>query len=141
MSDLSGLNRGRLGFGLMRLPKDGSGKIDVEETASMAARFIERGFTYFDTAYVYQGSEEAFREAIGSRQPRDSYTLASKLSGWCLTDDFTPEKMFEEQLRRTGLDYFDFYLLHNTKSEQLNFYDKYDTWSFGMKLKKEGKKC
>ena len=139
MSDLFELNRGKLGFGLMRLPKDGSGKIDVEETASMAARFIERGFTYFDTAYVYQGSEEVFREAIGSRQPRDSYTLATKLSGWCLTDDFTPEKMFEEQLRRTGLDYFDFYLLHNTKSEQLHFYDKYDTWSFGMKLKKEGK--
>lgn len=139
MDDLYQLNKGKLGFGLMRLPKDGSGRIDLRETSAMADRFIEKGFTYFDTAYVYQGSEEIFREAIGSRQPRDSYTIASKLAGWALADDFRPEQMFEEQLRRTGLDYFDFYLLHNVKTEHIPFYDKYDAWSFCMKLKKEGK--
>ena len=139
MDDLFQLNKKRLGFGLMRLPKDGNGKIDLKETSAMADRFIEKGFTYFDTAYVYQGSEEIFREAIGSRHPRDSYTLASKMAGCALSDDFTPEKMFEEQLRRTGLDYFDFYLLHNINKEHVKLYDKYDVWSYCQKLKRDGK--
>ena len=139
MDEIFQLNKGKLGFGLMRLPKDGSGKIDAKETASMVDKFIESGFTYFDTAYVYPGSEEIFKETIGTRHRRDSYTIASKLSGWALTDDFTPEKMFEEQLRRTGLDYFDFYLLHSIEKDHLPNYEKYDTWDFCQRLKKEGK--
>ena len=139
MDDIFQLNKGKLGFGLMRLPKDGSGKIDAKETASMVDKFIESGFTYFDTAYVYPGSEEIFKETIRTRHRRDSYTIASKLSGWALTDDFTPEKMFEEQLRRTGLDYFDFYLLHSIEKDHLPNYEKYDTWDFCQRLKKEGK--
>ena len=139
MDDLFELNRGKLGFGLMRLPKDGSGKIDEKATADMADRFLERGFTYFDTAYIYPGSEEVFGKVISSRHRRGSYTVASKMSGWALTDDFTPEKMFEEQLRRTGLEYFDFYLLHSLQASHLPTYEKYDTWSYCMKLKKEGK--
>ena len=139
MNDLFETNKGKLGFGLMRLPKDSNGKIDAKETASMVDRFLDHGFTYFDTAYVYPGSEEIFRETIGSRHNRDSYTIASKLSGWALSDDFTPEKMFEEQLRRTGLDYFDFYLLHSIEADHMPNYEKYDTWSFCQRLKKEGK--
>ncbi len=139
MSDLYQLNKSKLGFGLMRLPKDDNGNIDLKKTSAMADRFLEKGFTYFDTAYVYQGSEEIFKAAIGSRHPRDSYTLASKLSGWALTEELTPEKMFEEQLRRTGLDYFDFYLLHNVNKEHKPIFDRYDAWSYCQKLKKEGK--
>ena len=139
MDDLFQLNKKRLGFGLMRLPKDGNGKIDLKETSAMADRFIEKGFTYFDTAYVYQGSEEIFREAIGSRHPRDSYTLASKMAGWALSDDFTPEKMFEEQLRRTGLDYFDFYLMHAQSADNFDFFKKCRAYETALELKKEGK--
>ena len=139
MDDLFALNTRKLGFGLMRLPKDENGNIDEAETARMADRFIEKEFTYFDTAYVYPGSEEIFRKSIGSRHPRDSYTLASKMSGWALSEEKTPEKMFEEQLKRTGLDYFDFYLLHSLKKENLPTYDKYDAWSYCAKLKRDGK--
>ena len=139
MEDLFQLNRKKLGFGLMRLPKDGSGKIIISETMRMVDRFMEQGFTYFDTAYSYPGSEEAFRGVIGSRYPRDSYTIASKMSSGALSDDFGPSEMFEEQLRRTGLDYIDFYLLHSMQSSNLNIFEKHDAWAYGQKLKKEGK--
>ena len=139
MDDWFQLNKGKLGFGLMRLPKDGSGKIDQKETERMVDRFIEHGFTYFDTAYAYPGSEEIFKKTIGDRYDRDKYTLASKMSGWFLSEELTPEKMFNVQLERTGLEYFDFYLLHSMKEENLKIYDKYDAWSYCMKLKKEGK--
>ncbi len=140
MDGLMKKNRKKLGFGLMRLPKDADGALDVKRTIAMVDRFIEEGFTYFDTAYVYPGSEEIFRKAIGSRHRRDSYTLASKLSGWALSaDGLTPQTMFERQLERTGLDYFDFYLLHNVNKEHLEIYDRNDCWTFCEKLKREGK--
>ena len=70
----------KLGFGLMRLPvKDGS--IDIEHVSRMADEFLNQGFTYFDTAYVYKGSEIAFREAVVKRHPRNSFTVASKMDG------------------------------------------------------------
>ena len=69
----------KLGFGMMRLPKKLL-KIDVEQTKQMVDRFLDAGLTYFDTAYVYVGSEEATRKALVERHPRDSFTLASKLN-------------------------------------------------------------
>ena len=139
MDDLFQLNKKKLGFGLMRLPKDENGKINAEETFRMVDSFIHQGFSYFDAAYSYPGAEEMFRIAVSSRYPRDSYTLASKMSSGALADDFKPERMFEEQLRRTGLDYIDFYLLHSVQRENLQIFDRYDAWSFVQKLKKEGK--
>ena len=68
----------KLGFGLMRLPRSGDA-IDVGTTADMVDRFMLNGFTYFDTAYVYAGSEEAARKALVERYPRDSFTIADKL--------------------------------------------------------------
>ena len=76
MSEKKGL---KMGFGLMRLPKLEDGSIDVPQTVAMADLFIEAGGTYFDTAYVYPGSEEAIRKALVERYPRDSYTLATKI--------------------------------------------------------------
>ncbi len=139
MDDLFQLNKKKLGFGLMRLPKDGSGQIDIKETERMVDRFLEQGFTYFDTAYSYPGSEEVFGKVVSSRYPRESYTVASKMSSGALSDDFGPEKMFEEQLRRTGLEYLDFYLLHSMQSENLEIFDKYEAWSYAQKLKRDGK--
>ena len=69
----------KLGFGLMRLPKKGIA-IDVEQVKTMADLFLEAGFTYFDTAFVYLGSESAIRKALVERHPRDSFTLATKLN-------------------------------------------------------------
>ena len=70
---------GKLGFGLMRLPHKGL-SIDIEQTSKMVDMFIEGGGTYFDTAYVYQGSEAAAKKALVERHPRESYTLATKLN-------------------------------------------------------------
>lgn len=76
MEDL--LQTKKLGFGLMRLPRKGIG-IDVEQVKQMVDLFMDAGFTYFDTAFVYPGSEEAIRKALVERYPRESYTLATKL--------------------------------------------------------------
>ena len=73
-----GENTGKLGFGLMRLPKKGL-RIDVEQTKEMVDLFLDAGFTYFDTAHVYLGSEKAAKKALVDRHPRDSYTIATKL--------------------------------------------------------------
>ncbi|MDO5120632.1 MAG: aldo/keto reductase, partial [Erysipelotrichaceae bacterium] len=79
MSVFTGKEKLKLGFGLMRLPRNTDGTIDVEQTAEMVDLFMDAGGTYFDTAFVYPGSEEAIRKALVDRYPRDSYTLASKL--------------------------------------------------------------
>ena len=107
----------KLGFGLMRLPSlDDSdpSKIDIELVKRMVDTFIERGFTYFDTAWMYCGfqSENAAKVALVDRYPRDSYTLATKLhSGFIKTKD-DRDKVFKEQLEKTGVDFFDYYLIH-----------------------------
>lgn len=72
---------GKLGFGLMRLPKNGD-VIDVEQTKKMVDLFMDAGFTYFDTAWAYAGSEDAIRQALVERYPRESYQLATKNAAW-----------------------------------------------------------
>lgn len=76
---------------------------------------MERGFTYFDTAYMYHNgnSEAAIREAVVKRYPRDSFTLATKLPTMFLKTNEDQERIFQEQLDKCGVDYFDYYLLHN----------------------------
>lgn len=128
----------RLGFGLMRLPRI-DGAIDVETVAQMANRFLEAGFTYFDTAYVYEGSEEAFRKAVVERHPRESFTIADKLPSWALSETQGPEDLFAESLRRCGVSYFDYYLMHNVNEKSAPLFDQYDAWSFVNRMVKEGK--
>lgn len=128
----------KLGFGLMRLPKKGD-VIDVEQTKEMVDLFMEAGFTYFDTAWIYEGSEDAIREALVERYPRESYTLATKLAPWsgCKTREEAMEE-FETSLRRTGAGYFDFYLLHNFGDSRSKYFDEFDLWSFVKAKKEEG---
>lgn len=128
----------KLGFGLMRLPNK-DGQIDIPAVCKLADEFLEKGFTYFDTAYVYAGSEVAFREAVVKRHPRESFTVASKLAGWLLKDGFGPEDMFNESLERCGVEYFDFYMLHSLQQTRVAAYEEYDCWNFGLKKKAEGK--
>ena len=85
-------NTKKLGFGLMRLPRKAL-SIDIRQTSAMVDRFLEQGFTYFDTAHVYPGSEDAIRKALVERYPRDQYTLATKL--------FAPSAL-TERLRRSS---------------------------------------
>ena len=103
----------KLGFGLMRLPqKDGA--IDIEQTKEMVDLFLGAGFTYFDTAWAYAGSEDAIRRALVERYPRDSYQLATKNAAWinCKTREEATAQL-DTSLKQTGAGYFDFYLLHN----------------------------
>ena len=122
-------NRGPLGFGLMRLPRKALG-IDLAATCRMVDRFLEAGYTYFDTAHIYVGSEEAARKALVERHPRDSFTLTTKLhAGMALTEK-AAKKQLETSLKRTGAGYFDYYLLHSVMESNAAKYDRYGLWDF-----------
>lgn len=132
-------NPKKLGFGLMRLPKTEDKRIILEQTCEMVDAYLAAGFTYFDTAYVYNGSEEAFRRAVAERHPRESYTVASKLAAWQLSDTFRPKDMFEASLHRCGVEYFDFYLLHSLQESHGTIYEDNGCFEFVRQMKAEGK--
>ena len=129
---------GKLGFGLMRLPKTGD-RIDVEQVKAMVDRFLEAGFTYFDTAWAYEGSEEAAREALVERHPRESYQLATKCAAWidCDTAD-QAKRQLQVSLDRTGAGYFDFYLLHNLGETRTDAFDRFGMWDWVQEQKERG---
>lgn len=136
-----GENTRKLGFGLMRLPKLPDGKIDVEQTKTMVDLFMDAGFTYFDTAFVYDGgeSEKAAKAALVDRYPRESYTLATKLNAWLgAKDEASAKQQFFTSLERTGAGYFDFYLLHALQRANYKVYDEYHLWDFVKELKAKG---
>ncbi len=128
----------KLGFGLMRLPQN-DGVIDVEQTKKMVDMFLDAGFTYFDTAWAYAGSEDAIRQALVERYPREKFQLATKNAAWinCKTKE-DAEKQFEVSLERTGAGYFDFYLLHNLGEGRTQCFEDFDLWNWAFEKKKEG---
>lgn len=128
----------KLGFGLMRLPKK-DGAIDVDEVSGMVDRFLEAGFTYFDTAWAYEGSEEAARKALVERHPRESYQLATKCAAWidCETAD-DAKRQLQVSLDRTGAGYFDFYLLHNLGETRTEAFDSFGMWDWVQEQKQAG---
>ena len=131
----------KLGFGLMRLPEQ-DGVIDMEQVCRMVDHYMKSGMNYFDTAYVYHGgkSEVAAREALVKRYPRESFMLATKLPAWEIKEAADVERLFNEQLERAGVDYFDFYLLHSIEDgSNYDTYVKYDCFKWGMQKKAEGK--
>ena len=134
-----GENIRKLGFGLMRLPKKDD-VIDVEQVKIMVDKFLEAGFTYFDTAWAYPGSEDAIRQALVERYPREKFQLATKNAAWinCKTREDAIAQ-FETSLKQTGAGYFDFYLLHNLGEGRTKFFDNFDMWSFVQEKKHEGK--
>ena len=129
----------KLGFGLMRLPQKSEGVIDVEQTKVMVDKFLEAGFTYFDTAWAYAGSEDAIREALVERYPREKYQLATKMAAWinCKTRDEALVQ-FKTSLERTKAGYFDFYLLHNLGEHRTKFFDDYGLWDWIREQKEAG---
>ncbi|MCD8307589.1 MAG: aldo/keto reductase [Clostridia bacterium] len=108
----------KLGFGLMRLPvlsSEDRGQIDYDKLYRMVDTFLSRGFTYFDTAWMYHNfqSEPALKRAVIDRYPRDSFTVATKMPTMMLTYPKEQEDIFEQQLQKTGAGAFDYYLLHD----------------------------
>ena len=130
----------KLGFGMMRLPKLDDGTIDVETTKGMVDDFLAAGGKYFDTAFVYPGSEEAVGEALCKRYPRDSYYLASKLNAgaWAAKNEEEAKAQTATSLKRCGAGFFDFYLLHAISKDNIAYYDKYGIWDYVKGLKRDG---
>ena len=130
---------GKLGFGLMRLPQLDDKTIDIEQTKKMVDMFMDAGFTYFDTAWAYEGSEDAIRQALVERYPRDSYQLATKNAAWikCETKE-DAHAQFWKSLELTGAEYFDYYLLHNLGQFRTKIFDDFDLWNWLLDKKEKG---
>ena len=139
----------KLGFGLMRLPVIGGDmeNIDLPQVCQMVDLFLERGFTYFDTAWAYHNgkSEEAVREALVKRHPRESFLLASKLPTFAVTSKEQVQEMFQQSLERTQAGYFDYYLLHNLNNilydgivQEFGMFETMKEWKTAGKIKHIG---
>ncbi len=123
--DFSGEKLSLLGFGTMRLPllSDGSGEIDEAKVRRMVEYASEHGVNYYDTAYPYHNSKsELVIGRILSELPRDSFYLATKYPGHQIAERYDPRAVFEEQLKKCRVDYFDFYLLHNVYENSILTY-------------------
>lgn len=109
--------KGKLGFGWMRLPQKSENPedIDFEQVNQMVDAYLDAGFDYFDTSYVYHNgkSENAIQRCLISRYPREKFRLASKLPTFAITKEEQVEEIFAQQLEKCGTEYFDYFLLHN----------------------------
>jgi predicted aldo/keto reductase-like oxidoreductase len=133
-----------LGFGLMRLPQtdaNDGGSIDIKAVEKMADAFLEKGFTYFDTSYVYHNgkSEIAFREAVAKRYPREAFLIADKMPMFSITESEQLEPIFQEELDRCGVEYFDYMLLHALGKDTFLRSEKIGAFEFLVNKKKDGK--
>lgn len=143
--DFQELKLSALGFGAMRLPtveNDPNGAIDEERTAEMVACAMDHGVNYFDTAYGYHdGQSEIVMGRVLKRYPRESYYLADKFPGYDLSNMDKVEAIFEEQLVKCGVDYFDFYLLHNVYEKNVDPYmdEKYGIVDYLLEQKAVGR--
>lgn len=124
----------KLGFGFMRLlvHEVNQQEVDMTMVNQMVDVFLERGFTYFDTAYMYHDfkSENILRDALVKRYPRERFTVAAKLPTMFLRTEEDQERIFEEQLEKCGLEYFDYYLLHNLNISSYQTVTKLNSFEF-----------
>ena len=132
-----------LGFGLMRMPlldPNNDASVDIEQVKKMVDIFIERGFTYFDTAIMYNGfaSQRVAKEALVDRYPRDSFTLATKLHNAFVRSPEDRDRIFNEQLEQTGAGFFDYYLLHGIESGSYPKYEEFDCFGWLLEKKAQG---
>lgn len=130
-------NSKELGFGFMRLPRNADG-IDMEKTIYMVDEFLNAGYSYFDTAYMYNGSEEALNTALVRRYSRDKYRIASKLPLYKVSKEKTMMSIFNESLSRIGIDYIDYYMLHGIDKFWSDKADEMGAWSYLRELKAQG---
>lgn len=136
----TGVTSSRLGMGMMRLPTL-NGSIDADAARAMVDRLMERGVTYYDTAYFYhEGASEDFtRQALIERYPRDRFTIATKLPVGELKEEADNDRIFQTQLRRLGVDVVDFYLLHGIGMKGWKKAQEMRSHEFQHRMKREGK--
>ncbi len=144
-SEFSNINGkvSKLGFGLMRLPKlyESKEDIDFKEAEKLVDLAYQNGVNYFDTAYVYHnGESEIFAGKILNKYPRESYNLATKLPGWAIKNDGkTVDELFNEQLEKCEVEYFDFYLLHSLNRDIWNTFKSVNAYENLKEKKSQGK--
>ena len=134
----------KFGFGAMRLPlidSQDKSSIDMEELKKMVDEFMAAGFTYFDTAFPYheQLSENALKEALVDRYDRDSYIFADKMPTVLVKSGDEYPMYFNKQLEKTGVGYFDYYLMHNMGRDRYFNTDKWGGFDFARRMKEEGR--
>lgn len=132
-----------LGFGMMRLPlleENNFKNIDYEQVNKMVDAYMDAGFNHFDTAFVYHEGvgEDAFKRCVVDRYPRDSYKISTKLPLFIITEESQLEPIFAQQLENCGVDYFDYYMLHNVSGFTDTAWKNVDLYSFIQKKKDEG---
>jgi len=136
------INMKKLGFGTMRLPRlsESGADIDHVQTQRMIDTYLERGFTYFDTAYMYHEgcSELAVREDLVKRYPRESFLLADKLPTMRLKEAADMQRIFDEQREKCGVEYFDYYLLHNLNTRFFPIAEELGAFDFIKDKKEQG---
>ena len=141
-SNFQDIKLSKLGFGTMRLPVKEDNTIDQNQVEEMIDIAIKSGINYFDTAFPYHSglSEISVGKAL-SKYPRDSYYLANKYPGHQIADEYKPEEIFEKQLKKCGVDYFDFYLLHNVYENDIDVYEdpKWGIIDYFVKQKELGR--
>lgn len=133
----------KLGFGLMRMPvldKTNAADVDIEQVKEMVDLFIKKGFTYFDTALMYNAgvSESVAKTVLVDRYPRDSFTLATKLHAGFFNSLEERDTIFHSQMEKTGVRFFDYYLLHGIESSILPKYEKFDCFNWILEKKAQG---
>ncbi len=133
-----------LGMGAMRLPviNGNDAEIDVAATEDMIAYAMEHGINYYDTAWGYHdGNSEIVMGNALNQYPRENYYIATKFPGYDLSNMDKVEEIFEKQLEKTGMEYFDFYLIHNVCEMNINEYldEKYGIVSYLLKQKESGR--
>lgn len=142
--EFQGLKLSALGMGALRLPIIGGDdtKIDEEKTAEMVAYAMEQGINYYDTAWGYHGgNSELVMGRVLKKYPREKFYLATKFPGHDLSNIDKVEEIFERQLEKCGVDYFDFYLFHNVCEMDIDEYldEKYHIYDYLMEQKKNGR--
>ena len=140
--DFKDIKLSKLGLGCMRLPVKEDKSIDEDEVFKMVDYAIENGINYFDTAYPYhEGKSEIVIGKALARYPRDSFYLADKYPGHQIASEYHPDEIFEKQLKKVGVDHFDFYLLHNVYENSMKVYEdpKWGIIDYFIKQKEEGR--
>lgn len=132
------------GFGAMRLPQideTNLESVDEKEFEKMVNAYMDSGYNYFDTAYPYHNgeSERMLKKYLVEKYPRDSFLIADKLPSFLLQNKEDVENFFTEQLERCGVEYFDYYMLHNVSTWTLDALRKFKAWDYLKKVKEEDK--
>lgn len=135
-----GKNISLLGFGCMRFPCiEGTQEIDLQQTEKMIDYAYSHGVNYFDTAYPYhEGKSETAIGQLLKKYPRDSFFLADKMPGWQVKSIEDVDRIFHDQLKKCGVEYFDFYLCHSLSQDGFRIYQNVDIYGYLAKKKEQG---